>query len=118
MSVALAPMPQIPAVNSPGITGTTIASVGANSVPNLRQTMNGVLPVTRLNHSVPFQPQRQPVIASPRLSPSTISTEQALASRAQLAPEFMHNVLSTRILRTSNLYADMPRFRNQLDILA
>jgi len=95
-----------------------IASVGANSVPTQRQTANGVLPVTQLDRSGPYRPQRQPMIASPRLAPSTISTEQALASRAQLAPEFIHNVMATRMLRTSNMYSDMPRFRNQLDILA
>ena len=95
-----------------------MASIGANSVPNQRQTANGLLPVTQLDRSDPYRPQRQPMISSPRLAPSTISTEQALASRVQMAPEFMHNVMATRMLRTSNMYADMPRFRNQLDILA
>ena len=33
-------------------------------------------------------------------------------------PEFSHNVLATRMLRISNLHSEMPRFRNQLDILA
>lgn len=118
MTNTIAPMPHIPPANSSATVGMTTASVGANSVPNQRQTANGVLPISQLDRSARYLPQQQPMIASPRLAPSTISTEQALASRAQLAPEFMHNVLSTRMLRTSNLYADMPRFRNQLDILA
>ena len=118
MTTAIAPLSQIPVGTNAAATGTAIASVGANSVPNQRQTANGLLPVTHMNQSSPYHPQRQPMIASPRLAPSTISTEQALASRAQMAPEFRHNVMVTRMLRTSNLYSDMPRFRNQLDILA
>ena len=114
----ITPMSQIPVSTSAAATGTAMASVGANSVPNQRQTANGLLPVTRMNQSGPYHPQQHPMIASPRLAPSTISTEQALASRAQMAPEFKHNVMVTRMLRTSNLYSDMPRFRNQLDILA
>ena len=58
------------------------------------------------------------MITSPRLAPSAISTEQALQARSLLAPEFQHSMMSTRILRTSNLHAETPRFRNQLDILA
>ena len=112
------PTSQIPVGTSAAAAGTAIASIGANSVPNQRQTANGLLPVTRMNQSGPYNPQQHPMIASPRLAPSTISTEQALASRAQMAPEFIHNVMVTRMLRTSNLYSDMPRFRNQLDILA
>ena len=118
MANPIAPLSQIPVGTSAAATGTAIASVGANSVPNQRQTANGLLPVTHMNQSGPYQPQRLPMIASPRLAPSTISTERALASRAQMAPEYKHNVMVTRMLRTSNLYSDMPRFRNQLDILA
>lgn len=118
MANTITPVPHIPFGNNPAATGVAVASIGANSVPNQRQTANGVLPVTQLDRSGPYHPQRQPMIASPRLAPSTISTEEALASRVQMAPEFMHNVMATRMLRTSNMYADMPRFRNQLDILA
>jgi hypothetical protein len=35
-----------------------------------------------------------------------------------MMPEFQQNIMATRIQRTSNLYAETPRFRNQLDILA
>ena len=63
-------------------------------------------------------PQRPVMISSPRLAPSAISTEQALRARALMMPEFQQNIMATRIQRTSNLYAETPRFRNQLDILA
>ena len=118
MPSTIASMSHVPVGNNPAATGPAFASVGANSVPNQRQTANGLLPVTQLDKNAPYRPRQQPMIVSPRLAPSTISTEQALASRAQMAPEFMHNVMVTRMLRTSNLFSDMPRFRNQLDILA
>ena len=58
------------------------------------------------------------MISSPRLAPSAISAEQALQARSLLTPEYQHNMLATRIARISNLHAETPRFRNQLDILA
>jgi len=33
-------------------------------------------------------------------------------------PGFLHNVAQTNIARISNLYKDVPRFRNEVDILA
>lgn len=58
------------------------------------------------------------ILTNPRLAPSTVTSEQALQSRTLLTPQFQHNVMSTRMMRISNLFADAPRFRNQLDILA
>jgi hypothetical protein len=98
--------------------GVDSLAIGASSVPNGRQTGTGLVPVQTLDRSNQDYRRRMPMIASPRLAPSTISTEQALQARSQMAPEFQHNVMATRILRTSNLYAETPRFRNQLDILA
>ena len=62
--------------------------------------------------------RRPLMITNPRLAPSTVTTEQAFQARNLLAPQFQHNALATRMARTSNLYAEAPRFRNQLDILA
>ena len=62
---------------------------------------------------------RQPMmLTSPRLAPSTVTTEQAIQARNAMSPQFQHNVMATRMARTSNLYAEAPRFRNQIDILA
>ena len=119
MYVTSAVTPTQPAVSTlPSGYGAHAASIGANSVPNMRQTANGLLPPELTSPMHRQLPQNAMVIASPRLAPSAISTEQALQSRALLMPEFKQSVLATRILRTSNLYADTPRFRNQLDILA
>ena len=62
--------------------------------------------------------RQQLMITNPRLAPSTVTTEQAFQARNLLAPQFQHNALATRMARTSNLYAEAPRFRNQLDIFA
>ena len=102
----------------PGGFGIQSVAIGANAVPTLRQTANGLLPAestTAMHRQLPHQPV---MIASPRLAPSAVSAEQALQSRALLTPEFKQNMLATRILRTSNLHAETPRFRNQIDILA
>lgn len=66
------------------------------------------------NHNTISLPQ----IFNPRLAPSAITSEAAISARALLSPEYQHNILATRMSRISNLYADAPRFRNQIDILA
>ena len=98
--------------------GVDSLAIGASSVPNGRQTGTGLVPVQSLDRSDQDYRRRMPMIVSPRLAPSTVSTEKALQARSLLAPEFQHNVMATRMQRTSNLLADMPRFRNQIDILA
>ncbi len=114
---AVTPLPSA-AAPLPGGYGIQSSAIGANAVPNLRQTVNGLLPAqttTTMHRQLPHQPI---MIASPRLAPSTVSAEQALQSRAMLAPQFKHNMMATRIFRTSNLHAETPRFHNQIDILA
>ena len=98
--------------------GVDSLAIGASGVPNGRQTGTGLVPVQTLDRSDQDYRRRSPMIVSPRLAPSTISTERALQARSLLTPEFQHNMMATRILRTSNLHAETPRFRNQLDILA
>jgi len=57
-------------------------------------------------------------IRSARQAPSTVLTEEYLKARSALGPVYIQNMSSTRTERISNLYADAPRFRNQVDILA
>ena len=57
-------------------------------------------------------------IRSARQAPSAVVTEQFLQARAAYSPGFVQNMAATRAERISNLYADAPRFRNQIDILA
>lgn len=54
----------------------------------------------------------------PKQAPSAISSENFLAARAMMSPGHTHNAAQTNIARVSNLYRDVPRFRNEIDILA
>ena len=102
----------------PGGYGMQPTTVGAISVPNGRQTNVGLMPVATADRSIQDYQRRAATIVSPRLAPSAVPAEQALQARSLETPEFQHNMLMTRMLRTSNLHAETPRFRNQLDILA
>ena len=106
------------AAPAPSDLGTTPAQSLASVVPTNRQTHSGVLAVPFADRNKKDYQRRPMTISSPRLAPSTISTERALEARSLMMPEFSHNVLATRMLRISNLHSEMPRFRNQLDILA
>ena len=112
---APAPLASAPA---PSDLGTTPAQSLASVVPTNRQTHSGPLAVPFADRNKKDYQRRAMTISSPRLAPSTISTERALEARSLMLPEFSHNVLATRMLRISNLHSEMPRFRNQLDILA
>jgi len=119
MSVSFLPSP-FPSTGAPlpGSFGINPVASGARTVPSDRQTAYGKAPVALADRMHQDYPQRPVMISSPRLAPSAISTEQALSARALMMPEFQQNIMATRIQRTSNLYAETPRFRNQLDILA
>ncbi len=98
------------------------ASIGynANIVPTERQTSLGILgsPEAK-NLTRDYSNNRlQTVIRHPRQSPSGITSENFLAARSLLGPAFQHNVLATKMARISNLHAEAPRFRDQVDILA
>lgn len=115
LSSAVTPLaPMVPPV------GNTLQSYagGASNVPTQRQTALGVTPTQQLDASRRYQAETRREIFSPRLGPSTITAERALEARATLGPRFIHNVMATRILQTSNVMAEAPKFRAQLDILA
>ena len=54
----------------------------------------------------------------PRQAPSAISSENYLLARAAMNPGFVHNNEHPRAARISNLYREIPRFSNTLDICA
>ena len=119
MSVAFLPS-NYPSTGTPlqGSYGADPVASGARTVPSDRQSAYGKTPVALAERMHQDYPQRPVMISSPRLAPSAISAEQALSARALMMPEFQQNIMATRIQRTSNLYAETPRFRHQLDILA
>ena len=91
----------------------------ANLMPSERLTSGYIEPtenVSRIFSEHSGLPISQ--IRSARQAPSTIVTEQYLQARAASGPVYIQNVSATRAERISNLYADAPRFRNQIDILA
>ena len=87
-------------------------------MPTERQSVNGVEVLhagRNLGPNYPNMPRAR--IYHPKQSPSAISSENFLHARAALNPGFMHNVAQTNIARISNLYRDVPQFKNELDIL-
>ena len=88
-------------------------------MPSERQTAGYVeppKPASRIFSEHSGLPVSQ--IRSARQAPSTVVTEQYLQARAALGPVYIQNMSATRTERISNLYADAPRFKNQIDILA
>tara|TARA_B100001093_G_scaffold420025_1_gene411788 strand:+ start:664 stop:1029 length:366 start_codon:yes stop_codon:yes gene_type:complete len=111
--------PQTAASMSAGF-GGSVNAFDANIVPSGRQTVLGLTskPATE-NLSRDFNRQPQPMIIShPRQAPSAVSSEQFLSARSLMAPVFQHNILATKMARISNLHAEAPRFRDQIDLLA
>jgi len=90
----------------------------ASLMPTPRQTPSGVEvihPGSALQQNYQTMPQAR--IYHPKQAPSAIMSENFLAARAALNPGFVQNTAHTNIARVSNLYRDVPRFRNELDIL-
>ena len=97
-------------------TGSGVSS--ASLMPTPRQTVNGV-EVIHPGSALPqnYQAMPQARIYHPKQAPSAVMSENFLAARAALNPGFVQNTAQTNIARLSNLYRDVPRFRNELDIL-
>ena len=96
----------------------TAATSSASLVPTLRQTVSGVEvihPSSNLPQNYHSMPQAR--IYHPKQAPSAVTSENFLTARAALNPGFMQNVAQTNIARVSNLYRDIPEFKNDLDIL-
>ena len=104
---------------SPGQSSSGSASqASASLVPTERQSVNGVEVLHASNKSgsnYPTMPHAR--IYHPKQSPSAILSENFLQARAALNPGFVHNSVQTNIARVSNLYRDVPQFKNELDIL-
>ena len=97
-------------------TGSGVSS--ASLMPTPRQTIKGIEAVHPPARTVPdFSNMQHARIYSPRQAPSAITSENFLAARASLSPGFVHNAAQSNIARISNMYRDVPRFRNEIDIL-
>jgi len=97
---------------------SSAAISSASLMPTLRQTVSGVEvihPSSNLPQNYHSMPQAR--IYHPKQAPSAVMSENFLTARAALNPGFMQNVAQTNIARVSNLYRDIPEFKNDLDIL-
>ena len=91
----------------------------ANSVPISSAPIPEIAQINASKRVMPEQNNHSfSKIFSTRSAPSTISSESALKARAIYSSEFIHNEAQTRIARSSNLYVEAPRFRNDVDLLA
>ena len=93
--------------------------LSASLMPTERQTISGVDVLRASNNLGSNYPNMtQARIYHPRQAPSAVLSENFLQARAGLNPGMVHNVAQTNIARLSNLYRDVPQFKNTLDILA
>ena len=113
----LAPQRQTENSSSEGLRSSAAIS-SASLVPTLSQTVSGVEvihPSSNLPQNYHAMPRAR--IYHPKQAPSAVMSENFLTARAALNPGFMQNVAQTNIARVSNLYRDIPEFKNELDIL-
>ena len=96
-----------------------LAQIRANNMPTLQQTIYGLAPVELTDSAHKFEKnQNQTIISHPRMAPSAITSEEFLIARSSLSPVYNHNMAETRNARISNLHEEMPRFKDQIDLLA
>lgn len=92
---------------------------GASSVPDVRQTMEGVPPVLAMGSLSRMDMGFRAIsIYHPTQGPSAETTENALMARSLLMPVYVHDSAATRMARLSNLFRDAPRFGNAINICA
>jgi len=113
------PLPNLaPLVVPQGFSASSHA-VTASSVPDIRQTMEGVTPVLAMDALTRADMGfRAITIYHPQLVPSAETTENALMARSLLMPLYIHDSAATRMARLSNLHRDAPRFGNAINICA
>lgn len=95
-------------------------AVYANSMPDMRQTLEGVLPALALDRGHRDKTHRAEVtIFHPSLGPSSEITENALMARALLSPAYVHDSAATRMARVSTmLNKAVPQFGGAVDVWA
>ena len=97
---------------------SSAATSSASLMPTPRQAVSGIEvmhPSSNLPQNYDAMPRA--LIYHPKQAPSAVLSENFLTARAALNPGFMQNVAQTNIARVSNLYRDVPQFKNALDIL-
>lgn len=122
----LDPNLSFPATSSPlgfsrlGV-GQSLAPLGlARTMPDLRQTLEGIPPAIAADRGKRTEPNRAEVtIFHPMLGPSAEITENVLMARALLSPTYVHDSAATRMARVSTMpNRGLSRFGGTLDVWA
>lgn len=91
----------------------------ARTMPDLRQTLEGVLPTQAFERSKRVEQRAEVKIFHPAFGPSTEITENALMARALFSPAYMHDSAATRMARVSTMpNREIPRFGGVVDVWA
>lgn len=103
-----------------GASPMVVQTSAAKAMPDMRQTLEGVMPTFALDHVRRSAGNRGEVtIFHPAQGPSTEITENVLMARALLSPIYVHDSAATRMARVSTL-ADRSsaRYGGSVDIMA
>ena len=100
-------------------TNTQLFNVSANLMPSERQTSVGVFnPGSVTQTALDKRKYSMPRIFNPESSPSAVTSENFLSSKAISTPTFVHNIAQTKYAMVSNWAAEQPRFTNKVSVLA
>ena len=100
-------------------TNTRLFNVSANLMPSERQTSVGVFnPGAVTQTALDKRKYSMPRIFNPESSPSAVTSENFLSSKAISTPTFVHNIAQTKYAMVSNWAAEQPRFTNKVSVLA
>jgi hypothetical protein len=109
-----------PSPTGMGLTTTVAQTSAAKAMPDMRQTLEGVMPAFALDHGRRATANRGDVtIFHPAQGPSTEITENILMARALLSPIYIHDSAATRMARVSTMAnRSSVRYGGAVDILA
>lgn len=114
-----------PSSVSPDFSGPLVQTNASNtryakSVPDMRQTLEGIPAVLEIDRSYRSQGWRPEItIFHPVLGPSAVTTENALMARALMSPAFVHDSAASRMARVSTAENGLaPRIGSILNVWA
>ena len=91
----------------------------AKTMPDLRQTLEGVIPTSASDQGKRLGQRAYATIFHQALGPSTEITENVLMARALLSPTYIHDSAATRMARVSTMpNRVMPHFGGAVDVWA
>lgn len=93
----------------------------AKGVPHQTINRNFSQPIDQNNNLNPYNRENSEIIKkklySPKLSPSTVSTESYLKARSNKGPIFMHNEAMTKYYFISQIHISSSMQKNSIDFM-